>query len=74
MTERISASTSVDAVADLFDRLDFDLEVFLLGRVAHDPRAAFALEQRLDGAVGQPQQLHHHAERAGGVDVLRAWV
>ena len=62
------------SVADLFDRLDFDLEVFRLGRVAHDPRAAFALEQRLDGAVGQPQQLHHHAERADGVDVLRARV
>ena len=58
------------ALADFLDLLDLDLEELVLADVAHDTRALFAFEQRLDGAVRQPQQLHDHAERAHRVDVI----
>ena len=57
------------AVADLFDFLGLDLEIFLVGDVAEHTRALLALDQRLDGAVGQAQQLHDDAERADRVQV-----
>src|SRR6202030_4325227 len=44
-------------------------EIFLVGDVAQHARALLAFDQRLDGAVGQAQQLHDHAERADSVKV-----
>jgi hypothetical protein len=58
------------ALANFLDLLDLDLEVIVDGRVAHDPRALLALEQRLDGAVREPQELHDHAQRADRVNVV----
>ena len=57
------------AVVDLLDLFGLDLEIFLVGDVTDYARALLAFDQRLDGAVGQAQQLHDHAERADRVEV-----
>src|SRR5712692_7549171 len=58
------------ALANFLDLLGFDLEVIVHGRIAHDAGALFALEQRLDGAVWEPQELHHHTQGADRIDVV----
>ena len=54
----------------LLDALDLGLEIVLVLGVALDGGAARALDQHLDGAVGQLQQLEHRGERAHGVDAV----
>ena len=61
-------------VAGLLHLLDFDLEELVLARIAHDPRTLLALQQRLDGAIRQPQDLNHHTKRPNRVDVVRTGV
>ena len=58
------------ALADLGYFFDLDLEEFAVGNVADDARALLALQQRLDGSVGQMEQLHHDPERAHRIDVV----
>ena len=53
----------------LRDRVGIGLEEVLVLGKAHDARALAALDQHLDGAVGQLQELQHGADRADGVDV-----
>ena len=52
----------------LGDALDLGLEVVGVVGVAHDLGARRALDQHLDGAVGQLEQLQHGGERAHLVD------
>jgi hypothetical protein len=58
-------------LAELRDLLDFDLEELVLADIAHDTCTLLALEQRLDGAVRQSQELRHHTKRPNRVDVVR---
>jgi hypothetical protein len=55
----------------LFDQLGIGLEEIGVVAEAHDARALTALDQHLDGAVGQFQQLQDRADRADGEDVRR---
>ena len=48
----------------------FGLEVVDGLQVAVDRGAAPALDQHLDGAVGQLQQLQHGGDGAGGIDLV----
>ena len=58
------------ALAGLLDLLGLDLKVFVVGDVLQDSRALLAFEQRLDGAVGQAEQLDDHAEGADRVQIV----
>ena len=54
------------------DLFDFDLEELALAGIAQDTRTFLALQQRLDGAIRQPQELNHHTKRPNRVDLVRA--
>jgi hypothetical protein len=63
ITARIRASTSmVLPVVSGSSQLDF--KVFRVGHIPLDAGALGSLDQRLDGAVGKPQQLEHRADDA----------
>src|SRR5882724_10063194 len=57
-------------VAHLLEGLGLDQEVLGVAQVARDARPLLALDQHLDGAVGQAEELHDRAERADPVDVV----
>ena len=67
---RASASSSCCSPALLGDRLGEGLEEGLVLGEAQDARALAALDQHLDRAVGQLQELQHRADGADGVDVV----
>src|SRR5205823_13342697 len=50
----------------------FARSIRVLTRIAHDTRTLLALQQRLDGAVRQPQELNHRTKRPNHMDVVRA--
>jgi hypothetical protein len=54
--------------------LDLCLEVVRVLGVAHDLGARRALDQHLDGAVGQLEQLQDGGERADLVDGVRSGI
>ena len=57
-------------VAGLLDGLCVDQEAVGLIDIPQDARPLLALDEHLDGAVGQPEQLHHRAERPDAIDVV----
>ena len=63
-TERLSASSSALVLSGLVDDLGIGLEELSLSANFVDARALAALDQHLDRAVRQLQQLQHGADRA----------
>ena len=66
--QRLDLDALRDRSGDLFD---LDEEELVGLREALDARAALPFDEHLHGAVGQPEQLHHRAERADLEDVVR---
>ncbi len=71
---RAAACSSALSPADFFHVDGSRLEEFGPVVVTGDLHAAPALDQHLDGVVGQLQELQHGAERADRVDVVGAGI